>query len=51
MDVISFKEPRALAGLTVKPPAVFLPDEKAGELRLLLKLWFLNKTHIPRGKG
>lgn len=25
------KEPRALAGLSVKPPAVFLPDEKAAD--------------------
>jgi hypothetical protein len=29
--IIAFKEPRALAGLAVKPPAVFLPNEKAGE--------------------
>jgi site-specific recombinase XerD len=31
MEVIPFKEPRALAGMAVKPPAVFLPDEKAAE--------------------
>jgi integrase len=30
-EIIAFKEPRALAGLAVKPPALFLPDEKAGE--------------------
>jgi site-specific recombinase XerD len=29
--IITLKEPRALAGLAVNPPAVFLPDEKAGE--------------------
>jgi integrase/recombinase XerD len=28
---IPFKEPRALAGLAARPPAVFLPNEKAGE--------------------
>jgi site-specific recombinase XerD len=31
MEIISFKEPRLLAGLAAKLPAVFLPDEKAGE--------------------
>lgn len=30
-EIISLKEPRSLAGLTVKPPAVFLPNEKAAE--------------------
>ena len=30
-EIISFKEPRALAGLAVKPPAVFLPNEKTAE--------------------
>jgi site-specific recombinase XerD len=29
--IIPLKEPRALAGLAAKPPAVFLPDEKAAE--------------------
>ena len=29
--LIPLKEPRAIAGLAVKPPAVFLPSEKAGE--------------------
>ncbi|MBV9266722.1 MAG: hypothetical protein JO061_11190 [Acidobacteriaceae bacterium] len=29
--VISFKEPRALAGLSAKLPALFLPDEKTAE--------------------
>ena len=28
-EIISFKEPRALAGLAAKLPAVFLPDDKA----------------------
>jgi site-specific recombinase XerD len=31
MNLIPVKEPRSLAGLAVNPPAVFLPDEKAGE--------------------
>jgi integrase/recombinase XerD len=31
VEIIPFKEPRALAGLVVKPPAVFLRDERAGE--------------------
>ena len=30
-DVIPFKEPRSLAGLAANLPAVFLPNEKAGE--------------------
>jgi site-specific recombinase XerD len=30
-EIIPFKEPRSLAGLAAKLPAVFLPDEKAGE--------------------
>ena len=30
-EIIPFKEPRALAGLTAKLPAVFLPDEKTAE--------------------
>jgi site-specific recombinase XerD len=30
-QIISFKEPRTLAGLAARPPAVFLPDEKAAE--------------------
>ena len=30
-DIIELKEPRALAVLAVKPPAVCLPNEKAGE--------------------
>ena len=30
-EIIPFKEPRALAGLAAKLPAVFLPDEKAAE--------------------
>ena len=29
--VVPFKEPRALAGLAAKLPAVFLADEKTGE--------------------
>ena len=31
MNLIPVKEPSALAGLAVKPPAVFLPDEKGAE--------------------
>ena len=31
-EIIPFKEPRSLAGLAVKPPAVFLPNEKTAEL-------------------
>src|SRR3984957_3163988 len=30
-EIISVNEPRALAGVAVKPPTVFLPDEKAAE--------------------
>lgn len=30
-EIVPFKEPRALAGLAAKLPALFLPDEKAGE--------------------
>ena len=30
-EIIPYMEPRALAGLSVKPPALFLPDEKAAE--------------------
>jgi len=30
-EIIPFKEPRALAGLAAKLPAVFLPDRKAAE--------------------
>jgi hypothetical protein len=30
-EIIPFKEPRSLAGLAAKLPAVFLPDEKAAE--------------------
>src|ERR1039458_4884370 len=30
-EIIPFKEPRALVGLAVRPPAVFLPDKKAAE--------------------
>jgi site-specific recombinase XerD len=30
-ELVYVKEPRALAGLAAKPPAVFLPDEKAAE--------------------
>ncbi|MGA2986696.1 MAG: hypothetical protein ABSG32_23080 [Terriglobia bacterium] len=30
-EIIAFKEPRSLAGLAVKPPAVFLPNEKTAE--------------------
>src|SRR3984885_6491405 len=30
-EIIPFKEPRSLAGLAAKPPAVFLPNEKAAE--------------------
>jgi hypothetical protein len=29
--LIPIKQPRALAGLAAKPPALFLPDERAGE--------------------
>jgi hypothetical protein len=29
--LITLKEPRALVGLAAKLPALFLPDEKAGE--------------------
>jgi hypothetical protein len=28
-EIIQLKEPRALAGLAAKPPAVFLPNEEA----------------------
>lgn len=31
IEIIPFKEPRALAGLSVKPPVVFLADEKAAD--------------------
>jgi hypothetical protein len=31
-EIIPFKEPRALASLATKSPAVFLPNEKAAEL-------------------
>ena len=30
-SIVEVKEPRALAGLGVKPPAIFLPDENGGE--------------------
>src|ERR1035438_3218528 len=30
-EIIRYKEPRALAGLAARLPAVFLPDEKAAE--------------------
>ena len=30
-DIVAFKEPRSLAGLAAKLPAVFLPNEKAAE--------------------
>src|SRR5579863_9599028 len=30
-EIILYKEPCALAGMAVKPPAVFLPDDKAAE--------------------
>src|ERR1700733_3870961 len=30
-EIILFKEPRSLAGLAVKPPAVFLPNEKTAD--------------------
>jgi site-specific recombinase XerD len=30
-EIIPYKEPRALAGLAAKPPALFLPNEKASE--------------------
>src|SRR5271155_1121108 len=30
-EIIPFKEPRSLAGLAAKLPAVFLPNEKAAE--------------------
>jgi hypothetical protein len=30
-EIIPFKEPRALAGLAARRPAVFLPDKKAAE--------------------
>ncbi len=30
-EIIPLQEPRALAGLSVKPPALFLPDEKTAE--------------------
>jgi hypothetical protein len=29
--IVTVNEPRSVAGLAVKPPAVFLPNEKAGE--------------------
>ena len=29
--LIPFKEPRSLAGLAVKPPAVFLPNQKTAD--------------------
>jgi site-specific recombinase XerD len=31
IEILPFKEPRSLAGLSAKPPAVFLPDDKAAE--------------------
>jgi hypothetical protein len=31
-EIIPFKEPRTLAGLAAKPPAVFLPNEKTAKL-------------------
>ena len=30
-ELVPFKEPRSLVGLAAKPPAMFLPDEKAAE--------------------
>jgi site-specific recombinase XerD len=30
-EVIAYKEPRSLAGLAAQPPALFLPDARAGE--------------------
>src|ERR1035438_501123 len=30
-EIIPLREPRALAGLATKPPALFLPNEKTGE--------------------
>jgi site-specific recombinase XerD len=30
-EIIPFKEPRSLAGLAARPPALFLPDEKTAE--------------------
>lgn len=30
-EIIPYKKPRALAGLAAKPPALFLPDEKAAD--------------------
>jgi site-specific recombinase XerD len=30
-EIVTFEEPRALAGLAAKPPAVFLPNQKAAE--------------------
>ena len=30
-EIIAYKEPRVLAGLSTKPPALFLPSEKTAE--------------------
>jgi hypothetical protein len=30
-EIVPFKEPRSLAGLSVKPPDVILPDEKTAD--------------------
>jgi hypothetical protein len=30
-EILSYKEPRSLAGLTAKPPVLFVPHEKAQE--------------------
>lgn len=40
-EIIPYKESRALAGLAVKPPAVFLRDEKEGRA----VLWFLHREY------
>ncbi len=37
-EIISIKEPRALAGLAARLPAVFLPDEEVAERFLVSSL-------------
>lgn len=46
-EVIPLKEPRSLAGLAVKPPAVFLPNEKAGGA----VLWLLHRPRSQQEHG
>jgi len=30
-EIVAFKEPRALPSLALKPPAMFLPDDKTAD--------------------